>query len=149
VVPCGLRPGEAGLLLNWKVGRAGSLMTPETFAALTLVGGLRAMTPLAPVHLRMRRSGGNLLFSWKRRGRLDADSWEPADIPLGEEAEAYLVEVAVPGEAARTATISLPEWTYVAADIATDFGTPPAELEFTVRQHGQLRGLPASRLFTL
>jgi len=106
------------------------------------------MTPLAPAHLRMRRLDDGFRFTWVRRGRLDADAWEPMEIPLGEETEAYAVEVALPGgSAVRTATVSHPSWTYAAADMAADFGGMPAEIEVTVRQQGGLPGIPAIRRF--
>lgn len=149
VVPCGLRPGEAGLPLVWKVGRAGSPMTPETFATLTVAGGMRAVTPIAPVHLRMRRLDEAFVFTWKRRGRLDADAWEPLDIPLGEETETYVVEVALPSALpVRTVTVPEPGWTYPATEMAADFGGMPGEIEVTVRQRGLLPGLPATCRFT-
>lgn len=148
VAPAGLRSSESGLSLLWKVGRAGAAMGTDAFTTLTVAGGLRAMTPLAPAHLRMRRLDDGFRFTWIRRGRLDADAWEPMEIPLGEETEAYAVEVALPGgSAVRTATVSHPSWTYAAADMAADFGGMPAEIEVTVRQQGGLPGIPAIRRF--
>ena len=52
--------------------------------------GLR---PLAPVHLRSERDAGDIVFTWIRRTRIDGDGWELADVPLGEEREAYEIEV--------------------------------------------------------
>lgn len=136
VRPAGLRSGEAGLLLNWRVGARGGDFSSASFVTRTETGGIRALTPLAPVHLRSRPdSSGGLLFSWIRRGRLDADNWLPADIPLGEEAESYQVGISdISGTLVRTQTVASPAFTYSAAMLADDFGTPPAQLDVAVRQ---------------
>jgi hypothetical protein len=135
VRPAGLKRAEAGILLNWRTGPSGYDFTGENFDAQTVAGGLRALTPLSPVHLRARRTAaGDLAVSWIRRGRIDADSWLAAEIPLGEEREAYAVTVAMTdGTAVRTLEVSESAWTYSAGQIAVDF---PAggEADLTVRQ---------------
>ncbi|WP_310323316.1 glycoside hydrolase/phage tail family protein [Aminobacter aminovorans] len=136
VVAAGLSAGEAGLLLNWRVGPLGGDFSSASFSAHQETGGKRALMALSPVHLRGKHTaGGDLLLSWIRRGRLEADSWQSSDIPLGEEREEYRIDVAaVGGAVVRSTTVSMLTWTYAAADIAADFGTPPAEVEVTVRQ---------------
>jgi GTA TIM-barrel-like domain/Putative phage tail protein len=52
--------------------------------------GLR---PYPVSHLRMTQSSGDMQFSWKRRTRLDGDSWQAAEVPLAEEAEAYQIRI--------------------------------------------------------
>ena len=90
VQPAGLLAGEAGLVLNWRVGPAGSDLSGANFSDHTEIGGIRAQLPLSPVHLKAEMdAGGDLTLSWVRRGRIDADSWTPSEIPLGEEREEY------------------------------------------------------------
>ncbi|WP_421577879.1 baseplate multidomain protein megatron [Shinella sp. M31] len=92
VLPLGLDGAEVARVSNWlveAVGAAGGQTGPLVFA-----GGERALTPLAPVHLRGRRGAdGVVRFSWVRRGRIDADTWLSADIPLDEPSEAYWLEI--------------------------------------------------------
>ena len=97
---------------------------------------MRASVPLAPVHLRGKRSvAGDLSISWIRRGRIDADSWLSSEIPLGEETEAYRIEIApVGGAVVRTATSSTASWLYGAAQIAADFSPVPQEIDVAVSQ---------------
>ena len=93
-----------------------------------------------------------MTLGWIRRGRLDADSWTPVDIPLGEEREEYLVEIAAAGgPVVRSASVTSPAFAYSAAMIAADFGTPPAEIDLTVRQLSIAAGwgLPATRRLAL
>ncbi len=148
VRPAGLRAGEAGLSLNWRVGPAGHDLTDQHFVTETHVGGVRAALPLSPVHLRADRSGdGSFAIEWIRRGRIDADSWLGTEIPLGEWAEEYVVRIAAPGGAVvRTANAFTPAWTYTAAMFAADFAVPPDTIDISVRQVSQSvgEGFPAS-----
>lgn len=138
VVPAGLTAAEIGLLLNWRVGPSGHDLSAAHVTETEIAGGVRARTPLSPVHIRGRRmADGDWALSWIRRGRIDADAWEGADIPLGESAESYWVDIGPPGGAVlRSATVAAPGWTYAAADIAADFAGLPAEAEVAVRQLG-------------
>ena len=150
--PAGLGAGEIGLPLNWRIGPTGAEFSAAFFAEIAATGSIRARLPLSPVHLRCRKtSGGDLALTWVRRGRLDADDWAAADIPLGEEREEYRIEIAaVGGSTVRTAAAGTPAYFYAAASIAADFGTPPASIDVTVRQLSLAAGwgLPVTRRFT-
>ncbi|MEQ1942280.1 glycoside hydrolase/phage tail family protein [Mesorhizobium sp. VNQ89] len=152
VQAAGLLASEAGLLLNWRVGPAGTDLSEASFSAHSEIGGRRAMLPLAPVHLCSRSDAEGVMLSWVRRGRIDADNWIASDIPLGEEREEYLVEIAHAGGAiVRTATASGPNLLYGSSQIAADFGTPPDEIDVTVRQLSLSAGwgLPTTRRLPL
>ena len=153
VKSAGLLAGEIGLPLNWRVGPSGTVISEDTFADHSEAGGLRARLPLAPVHLRCRPgSGGDVAFSWIRRGRIDADDWGATDIPLGEEREEYRIDVsAVGGPVVRSETVAVSNWTYAGGDIVADFGGMPAEIDVAVRQLSLAAGwgIPASRRFIL
>jgi len=138
VVPCGLKAHEIGLTLNWRVGPLGYDFASPAFASIAAVGGERARRPLSPVHLAIRKQpDGSRALTWTRRGRIDADRGLAGNIPLGEETEAYLVEVAtVGGTVMRRATVAAAAWTYEAASIAADFPVPPGAVDVTVRQLG-------------
>ena len=153
VQAAGLSAGEIGLLLNWRVGPAGADFSGANFSDHSETGGLRALLPLSPVHLRAKKDpSGDLVIGWTRRGRIGADSWTASDIPLGEEREEYQVEIAHAGGAVvRTATSPTPDYLYASADIAADFGAPPDEIDVTVRQLSLAAGwgLPATRRLSL
>lgn len=146
VRPLGLSPHEIGLTLNWRIGPS-SILAPQTSVEIEAAGGVRAGLPLSPVHLRARQAGdGAVTLSWVRRGRIGADSWEAAEIPLGEAFEAYNVWVSPPeGAPVRVATVIEPRYDYPAATRAADFPDPPAEIVFTVAQLSVTAGpgLPA------
>jgi len=133
VVPAGLKASEIGLSLNWRVGTSGRDFSEIYFDTIAAAGGLRALEPLSPVHLTARHlPDGAVAASWIRRGRIDADSWLGADIPLGEERELYQVEVRREGSLVRRAEVSEPSWRYSAQERTADFGGPDEPFELAV-----------------
>lgn len=109
----------------------------------------RAMLPLSPVHVRITGdAAGGVTVRWTRRSRLGWAWIDGADAPLGEEQEAYLVEIGAGGETLlRSALLSAPLWTYpsasIAADLALAAGVP---LVLTVRQRGTHGPGPAAQV---
>jgi hypothetical protein len=92
--------------------------------------GLR---PYRPVHGQARRrADGGIEIAWVRRSRIDGDSWQGSDVPLGEARELYHVRVrsgeAVLREFMATAASQL----YTAAEQLAD--DAPAALVFDVAQ---------------
>jgi len=149
VQPLGLAASERGRRLNWiaeAAGRAGAPAGPFAFE-----GGLRAETPLAPVHLFGERRRGGVLLRWIRRGRMEADGWDATDIPLDEPFERYRVEVLDSGAVRRAAEVSEPFWLYSAAAELTDFPTLRDHISVRVRQLGRAvpSGVAAQALLPL
>jgi hypothetical protein len=145
----GLAASEAGLTLNWLAeagGAGGGRAGPVAFA-----GGIRAETPLAPVHLDAERVDEGIRLKWTRRSRLDADGWEGADVPLDEDIVAYQVEVLDGADAVRTISADGPEALYAGAMEIADFGAPQAAITFRVRQRGSrvALGIAAERMVVL
>lgn len=80
--------------------------------------GLR---PFSPVHLRQNGAlGGDITVTWIRRTRVDGDSWESEDVPLGEDFEAYRLRVLSGAEVLREERLSAPIWSYSAGDQLAD-----------------------------
>jgi hypothetical protein len=52
--------------------------------------GLR---PYPIAHMRHVNQAGDIRLEWKRRTRIDGDTWQAVEVPLGEESEAYQVRV--------------------------------------------------------
>jgi hypothetical protein len=93
-----------------------------------------ALLPLAPVHLKAVRGGAGVQISWVRRTRIDGDSWEAADVPLGEDSEAYAVDILSGATVKRTLSVATPSALYAAADEIADFGAPQTSLSVRVAQ---------------
>ena len=123
-----------GATLDLRVGPADRSATEATYVALAATATDKAFKPYAPVRPRARRTPAGIEISFLRRGRLDADAWEPIEIPLGEDTESYTVEIARPSGLARKLASSSPKILYPATDIVADFGVQPATLDLTIRQ---------------
>ncbi|MCA0343461.1 MAG: hypothetical protein LCH99_27500, partial [Proteobacteria bacterium] len=127
-------------------------MTPGQAGPFVFAGGDRALTPLAPVHLRGQRNlDGAVRLSWIRRGRIDSDSWLAAEIPLDEPVEAYRLDILSGETAVRSVETPAPVFTYPVVQELADFGAPQAALSIRVRQLGRAipLGLPARATITL
>ncbi len=119
VVPAGLRSGEIGRELNWRCGPVGYDLSDRYATSITMAGGIRALRPLSPVHLRSRwLVNGDIEFGWTRRGRVDADSWLASEIPLGEDEELYTVQLMQDANVFASAERAEPHWLVPATEIA-------------------------------
>ena len=58
----------------------------------------RGLRPMSPSHLRWQEIAEGWKITWIRRGRIDADTWEGVDTPLGEESELYCLRVLRDGQ---------------------------------------------------
>ncbi|THV25808.1 baseplate multidomain protein megatron [Peteryoungia ipomoeae] len=137
VRPLALEAGERGLAANWlfePVGQVSARAGPISFA-----GGMMAVTPLSPVHARVRRlTDGDLDISWIRRGRMDADGWEPRDITLDEPEERYRLEILNgEGQPLRRLELTEPRYRYAATAEVFDFGSRQGALGLSIRQIGR------------
>jgi hypothetical protein len=104
-----------------------------TALALSVTPQATALMPLAPVHVRARRDGGGVTFTWIRRTRVDGDSWV-GEVPLGEDSEQYVLDILSDGSVVRTLNTTTPSALYAAADELADFGAPQGALHLRVAQ---------------
>ena len=79
----------------------------------------RGLRPLSPCHLRWQETEEGWKITWIRRGRLDADTWEGVDIPLGEESELYRLRVLREGQEVMEFTTTSPQAIISNAQITT------------------------------
>lgn len=125
-------------------GIAGPAVVQTAFAAFG-----RGIAPLSPVHARARRTeAGNVTLSWIRRTRIGGDDWSGEDVPLGETAERYRLEILNGGEAVRTVETGEPAYVYAAVDQIADFGGPPASLDVRIAQLASGYGAGIARAAT-
>jgi hypothetical protein len=128
---------EIGLPLSWTIGPASREIGDESYdtQTVTLLG--RGRRPLSPAHVTGSRdfASGDVTLSWTRRTRLGGDSWEQVEVPLGEDAEAYEIDVLSGGGAVlRTLSATFPSVVYSAAQQSVDFGSPPSSFDVIVHQ---------------
>ncbi len=109
-----------GLARHYRIGPAMRAVDDASYVERVRSFRGVGLRPFAPAHLRARRQGDGLTLSWVRRTRIDGDSWEGFDVPLGETSEQYLLRVWVGAEKRRETVLSAPIFTYSAAMRAED-----------------------------
>lgn len=138
---------ELGLLYSWRCGPAARALGDATYTTASHAFRGEGLRPLAPVHVRGQRvAGGDLLVTWVRRTRMAGDGWEASEVPLGEEGEAYAVDILAGVSVVRTLTSTTNSLTYSAAEQVADFGAPQAAVSLRIAQVSATfgRGTPAS-----
>ena len=144
-----LSAAEIGLPYNWRVGPAARDIGDATYAAATHTFTGLGLKPLSPVHVRGVRSGGDVSISWIRRTRIGGDSWETAQVPLGEDAESYEVDVLDGETVVRTLASAAPAVIYTAADQIADFGSDQPAYDIRVYQLSGTYGRGTPRAATV
>ena len=139
---------DAALDINWQIGPS-QYDINRAYLSIDHKGRMLGLRPLSPCQVVARRDGGDVVFTWIRRTRTDGDSWELAEVPLGEDAEIYDLDVMDGDDVRRTATVSVPVYRYLAADIATDFGSLPETLTVRIAQISAIYGRGANLTRTL
>jgi hypothetical protein len=132
-----------GMSLQFRVGPANRDHADAAVTEITTSVSAKALMPYAPVHASATRSASGVAIAFIRRGRIDADAWEPVDIPLGEEREAYDIVIATPG-GSRVLSATTPFALYAASDEIADFGSPQSALALQIYQASATvgRGFP-------
>lgn len=115
-----LAASARGLSRHYRVGRASRSYDDQLVRHVERAFAGVGLRPYMPAHLRATAVGGDLRLTWLRRTRIDGDSWEAPDVPLGEERERYLLRVRSGAAILREEGLSAPEWTYGAAQRAAD-----------------------------
>jgi hypothetical protein len=119
--------------MQLRIAASGRNHDDPVAVALTVMPGDTALKPLAPVHVAAHRAGDGIHISWIRRTRIDGDGWG-VEVPLGEEVEAYMLEILSGGVVVRSIACATPQGLYAAADELADFGTVQASLHIRVAQ---------------
>ena len=125
---------DSALPQTWRVGPARYDQAHLSYAEVTFDGDLKSLRPLPPAQLRAQQIVGGLQLSWIRRTRIDGDSWNVAEIPLGEDQESYQLEILGGTTVVRTVTVTVPAYVYADANMIADFGTVQTTLAFRVAQ---------------
>ena len=133
---------DSGLEYNWRVGPSSYPTTSETYATLSYSASGRNTQMFSPAHLSLIANEEGYEFTWIRRGRRNADSWEGAEVPLDAAAEQYSVRILnAVDELIRETIMDKPSYNYPASLKEQDFGGPDPRFVIEVRQLNDA-GLP-------
>ncbi len=131
-----LGSGLAGLGMTntFRVGPSARDYADPACVSVVATTSSKAFRPFAPVQAKAKRSTAGVTISFLRRGRVDSDGWEPVDIPLGEDSEAYEIQIFRAGAAVRLLGTTSPQVLYASADELADFGTVQTSLVLSISQ---------------
>ncbi|TYO91415.1 putative tail protein [Oceanicella actignis] len=120
---------DLGIPWNWRIGPATRPVSDDSYVAAEFTPDGVGLRPFSPAHVeqpwRRPRTPGDLTISWIRRSRaLAADNWRPADVPLGEDSEAYEVEILDGATVKRVLSSTTTSVLYAEADQVADWGAP-------------------------
>ena len=148
IKPSDMTLDDVGLGLTYRCGPVGRDPGDAAFVQASHRFRGVGLRPLSPVHIRAARdpARADLVLRWIRRTRIGGDSWEQSEVPLGEEAEAYEVDILRRDDTViRTLRTSQPKVVYHAADQRQDFATLPSILDVAVYQLSATRGRGSGR----
>jgi hypothetical protein len=63
---------------------------------------------------------GDYLATWKRRTRIDGDTWQSTEVPLGEDSEAYQIRIIQASAIVAEYTVNQPQFSYTSAMRSSD-----------------------------
>lgn len=144
-VPLTTSLDDAGRHLRYRIGPPNADVAAASMRELSATVGTGALRPLSPMRPRARRLPSGVSLSWIRRSRVDGDSWEAVEVPLGEETERYRVTIRAGGEIVRAVEVDAPALLYEAAQELADFGSAQAVLDIELVQFSVVVGPGLSR----
>ena len=136
---------DVGLDFNWKYGPSVYDIGNAAYQTVTRAFRGTGLRPLSPVHIAGRLVPDGLQISWIRRTRIGGDSWDQVEVPLGEDSEAYEVDIMDGSTAVRTLSTSEAGVTYTNDQQISDFGTPQPSYAVRVYQLGATYGRGQAR----
>ncbi|MGL4239374.1 baseplate multidomain protein megatron [Tabrizicola sp.] len=120
LVQVDLAVSARGLARYYRVGAASrGYDDPNATLRVEAFDGI-GLRPYPVAHLRCVDQTGDLRFDWKRRTRIDGDSWQAPEVPLGEESEAYQVRVIRNAVVVAEYGVGQPQFLYSSAMRAQD-----------------------------
>ncbi|MFT3689363.1 baseplate multidomain protein megatron [Paenirhodobacter sp.] len=133
-----------GLARHFRVGSARNPYDDASYVHVVESFKGSGLRPLSPCHLRSAVSSEGVSFKWVRRTRIDGDSWEGLDVPLGEANESYRIRILKGTEEIRQMVVTSPRWVYDPVMMALDGISESFDIE--VAQISETYGIGAMNL---
>lgn len=123
-----------GQVRKYKSVTVGQSLASVTSQDFTYTG--IALKPYAPTQITgARDASGNLAINWVRRTRVNGDLRDFVDVPLGEVAELYDVEILNGASVVRSfLSLTTPTATYSASQQTADFGSVQSSVSVRIYQ---------------
>jgi len=140
LVPLTSRLDDIGRFAYFRAGPATLDHGDPAYAAFGTGATDLALRPFAPVHLKARRMAEGIEISFIRRTRTNGDGWELVEVPLGEDVEAYEIDLFRDGEPVRRLHAAEQRVLYAAEQELADFGGSQLRLDIAVTQLSAIVG---------
>ncbi|MHA6262171.1 baseplate multidomain protein megatron [Arenibacterium sp. CAU 1754] len=125
-----LTSAQRRIARHYRIGPARRGLGDPSYRHLIEAFDGNGLRPYAPAHLlSLRTPSGDIDLSWVRRTRIDGDSWDLSEVPLGEETEQYLVRVRKGATLVREVTTGSANWVYSQAMQSEDASAAGDEVE--------------------
>ncbi len=115
-----LQLSSRGLARFYRIGMASRGFDDPNITLRNVAFDGNGLRPYPIAHLRHSNEAGNLRFEWKRRTRIDGDSWQSAEVPLAEDAELYEIRVVQGAAIVAQYTTFQPQFLYTESMRASD-----------------------------
>jgi hypothetical protein len=124
---------DTGISRLYRAASFGTYLTSAASVAFT--DNAVRLECLSPVGIGGGRdASGNLTINWIRRARLGAEWRDYVDVPVGETAESYEIDIMSGATVKRTITATTNTASYTAAQQTTDFGSPQSSILVNIYQ---------------
>lgn len=115
---------------HYRIGPAAKGYSDPSYVHMVEAFDGNGLRPYSPCHLSAEyAANGDVSVSWLRRTRIDGDSWDLTEVPLGEDSEQYLVRVRQGETIVREETVLTQVWSYTSQLRAQDDLSGPAIIE--------------------
>ncbi len=119
-----------GLARFYRVGSASRGFDDPNVVVRVEAFDAAGLRPYPIAHLRAKPGlSGDMLVQWKRRTRIDGDTWQTFEVPLGEDVEAYSVRVVQASAIISEYTVPQPQFLYTSAMRTVDGVVGPYRVE--------------------
>ena len=126
----GISPDDVSLPIVWRAGPSNRDMGDDSYVEESVTIEGKGRRPLSPVHVAgIIDASGDAAITWTRRTRIGGDDWSQVEVPLGEESEAYEVDVLDGSDnVVRTIAAATSSAGYTAAQQSADAIAPPFDI---------------------
>ncbi|MEY8828069.1 glycoside hydrolase/phage tail family protein [Sedimentitalea sp. XS_ASV28] len=115
---------------HYRIGSAARGYDDPSYTHVVEAFDGNGLRPYSPCHLGVwSGQNGDLHFDWVRRTRIDGDSWDLPEVPLGEENETYVVRIWNGSTPVREITVGSTSWVYTRALQDADAARLPLRFE--------------------
>jgi hypothetical protein len=115
-----LASSARGLVRHYRVGVASRGFEDSNVIHRTEAFDGIGLRPYPVAHLRSAQMSGDYLATWKRRTRIDGDTWQSTEVPLGEDSEAYQIRIIQASAIVAEYTVNQPQFSYTSAMRSSD-----------------------------